>query len=317
MTSTATSECRRDTQSMHTQTSIRVISLADAHARRDALTERLAGTGLEWSFFDAHRHPVVSYCKRDAWIAKGRPLVPQELGCYSSHYSVWKEFLAGTSTQLLVLEDDVSGDWDYIKKDVLSFDFGSMGIHLLRLYAGGPTRCKQLRVEPERCGKLRGRRIFQLLGYVEGALAYILSRQGAERLLEHCVKIERPVDDEMDRSWIHGVHSFALIPYPVMELQVPSQILGRDSSSGKNPYQMERYRYEIEDKGRRLAYVLKERIWRRSFRPVMFLTRDVPRPDGRGLSPASLLLRKDLTSPARSSSTSTPRLPDADRSITA
>src|SRR5580704_9443019 len=127
MTSTATSECRGDTESMHNQTSIRVISLADAHARRDALTQRLVGTGLKWSFFDAHRHPVISYCKRDAWIAKGRPLVPQELGCYSSHYSVWKEFLAGTSTQLLVLEDDVSGDWDYIKKDVLSFDLGSMG----------------------------------------------------------------------------------------------------------------------------------------------------------------------------------------------
>jgi glycosyl transferase, family 25 len=251
------------TGSMHTQTSIRVISLADAHARRDALTQRLAGTGLEWSFFDAHRNPVISYCKRDAWIARNRPLLPQELGAYSSHYSVWKEFLAGTSTQLLVLEDDVSGDWDYIKNDLLSFDFGSVGIHLLRLYAGVPTRCKQI-------GTLRGRRIFQLLGYVEGALAYILSRQGAERLLDHCAKIERPVDDEMDRSWIHGVHSFALFPYPVMELKVPSQILDRDSSSGKNPYQIERYRYRIEDKGRRLAYLLKESIWRGRFRPVMF-----------------------------------------------
>jgi hypothetical protein len=121
----------------------------------------------------------------------------------------------------------------------------------------------------------------------------------------------------MDRSWIHGVHSFALIPYPVMELQVPSQILGRDSSSGKNPYQMERYRYEIEDKARRLAYALKESIWRRSFRPVTFLSRDVPRPDGRGLSPASLRLWERLISPARSSSTSSARRPDPDRSITA
>src|SRR3954452_22526458 len=34
-------------------------------------------------------------------------------------------------------------------------------------------------------------------------------------------------------------------------------------------------------------------------------------------SPASLLLRRGLTSPARASSASTPRLPDADRSLMA
>jgi glycosyl transferase family 25 len=209
------------------------------------LAQRLAGTGLEWSFFDAHRGLAesLSYCERDAWIAKGRPLVPQELGCYSSHYTLWEAFLAGRATQLLALEDDVLGDWRYIKDDVLPFDFGNAGIHLLRLYIGYPVRCREH-------GTLKNRRIFKLFGHVERTLAYILSRQGAERLLEHCRKVQLPIDDEMDRSWIHGVHSFALFPYPVIELQGPSQIPGRTGQQGRNPHALARYRYRIEDKAK-------------------------------------------------------------------
>jgi glycosyl transferase family 25 len=232
---------------MRATTLIRIISLTDAHARREGLAQRLAGTGLEWSFFDAHHQlaETLSYCEHDAWISTGRPLVPQELGCYSSHYSVWKTFLAGTATQLLVLEDDVLGDWKYIKDDVLPFDFGSIGIHLLRLYIGYPVRCREH-------GTFKDRRIFKLFGYVERTLAYILTRQGAERLLEHCRRVQRPIDDEMDRSWVHGVHSFALFPYPVIELQEPSQIPGRDRPSGRNPHALARCRYRIEDKARSL-----------------------------------------------------------------
>lgn len=236
------------------KTSIRVISLIHAQARRDAMTQRLADTGLEWSFFDAHRHiapGALTYCENDAWIARGRPLVAQELGCYSSHYSLWQEFLAGTATQLLVLEDDALGDWEYIKTDVLSHDFGSMGIHLLRLYAGYPARYRQH-------GELKNRSIVQLFGYIEGALAYIISRQGAEKLLKHCQIIRQPIDDEMDRGWIHGVQSFALFPYPVMELQTPTQILNRAAPHGKNPHEVKRYCYRVKDKVIRLASLLKE-----------------------------------------------------------
>jgi glycosyl transferase, family 25 len=230
---------------MRPTTLIRVISLADARSRREAMGQRLAGTGWQWSFFDAHRRPAesLSYSERDAWVAKGRPLVPQELGCYSSHYCLWQEFVAGAANQLFVLEDDAFGDWKYIGQDVLPVHFGDIGIHLLRLCVGYPARCRQH-------GWLKDRRIFKFLGHMEKAVAYIISREGAERLLEHCRRIQLPIDDEMDRSWIHGVHSFALVPSPIIELREISQIPDRDRPTARNPYALARIRYRIEDKTR-------------------------------------------------------------------
>ena len=85
-----------------------VISLPDAADRRATFTERARGTPIQSTWFDAHRElaPGLSHDPDEAIVAKGRPMYPGELGCYSSHYAAWGMFLDSEAPQMLVLEDD-------------------------------------------------------------------------------------------------------------------------------------------------------------------------------------------------------------------
>lgn len=224
-----------------------VISLKEAATRRASMELRLTRAGFDWQFLDAHRALAggLTYDQRDAWIAKGRPLVPQELGCYSSHYAAWTRFLASDAQQLLVLEDDVDGDWQYVQ-EVLSRDLSSVGIHLLRLFGRYPASCRQR-------GTFGDIRIFQFSGMLEGGQAYVLTRHGAEVLVEFCRSVRRPIDDEMDRGWVHGVHSYGMLPYPIVELREPTQIPGRSVDYEKNPYRWHRLFHRINEQGRKLV----------------------------------------------------------------
>ena len=90
------------------KTSIKVISLSRSLERRRSFAAN-TDTDLTWSFFDAHEtlDSALSYDPTDAILAVGAPRSSGELGCYSSHYTAWREFLASTDIQLVVLENDI------------------------------------------------------------------------------------------------------------------------------------------------------------------------------------------------------------------
>src|SRR5215813_4709391 len=75
------------------RTRVVVISMPDAAERRSRFEERARGASVAWNFFPAHAalHPALRYDESDAIVAKGRPLRPGELGCYSSHYAAWSD----------------------------------------------------------------------------------------------------------------------------------------------------------------------------------------------------------------------------------
>src|SRR3546814_12334388 len=55
-------------------------------------------------------------------------------------------------------------------------------------------------------------------------LAYAITLPAARAFLRACATVKRPVDDQMDRSWEHGVRNLALFPSPVIEEFVESGI---------------------------------------------------------------------------------------------
>ena len=71
-------------------------------------------------------------------VAKGRPLTPGELGCYSSHYHAWLALLDSQAAQMIVLEDDTIVDWTFLEK-LATVDFRTLGVNYLRLYARRPS----------------------------------------------------------------------------------------------------------------------------------------------------------------------------------
>ena len=231
-------------------TKVVVISLPDAAARRATFSERAVGTTIQWSWFDAHRElaPGLTHDRDAAIVAKGRPLYPGELGCYSSHYAAWRMFLETDARQLLVLEDDTIVDWGFLEK-LVARDLQAAGVPYLRLYAKRPCALREvLRDAVE-----RQRTLVEYLDRPLGTQGYLMTREGAERFVRHCGEVRRPLDDELDRSWDHGVACLGIFPFPVIEQSTASSI---------GPDRFERFTIPGRLRVRRQAMKMRDRILR-------------------------------------------------------
>jgi glycosyl transferase family 25 len=51
-----------------------------------------------------------------------------------------------------------------------------------------------------------------------------VSKSGARRITESISRIDRPIDDELDRYWARGLPTYAVFPYPVIERNLGSTI---------------------------------------------------------------------------------------------
>src|SRR5215468_5294177 len=94
-----------------------VISLPGAIQRRRNIAAMFEGTGLTWSYFDAHnalKYPGLRYDLAEVKKLFGRTLTGPEIAVCSSHVAVLSDFLErGKSDYILVLEDDVIFDTDF------------------------------------------------------------------------------------------------------------------------------------------------------------------------------------------------------------
>jgi glycosyl transferase family 25 len=203
------------------RTRIVVISMADAGERRRRFEERARTAPVTWSFYSARAslHPSLRYDEEGAIVAKGRPLRAGEIGCYSSHYAAWEDLQGDDADQYVVLEDDVIVDWTFIGK-LAETDLAATGINYLRLYYKAPARAavvKENFID-------RARSIVELAGNAYGTQGYAITKAGARIFLDHCRLVCRPIDDEMDRTWVHGQRNLAVFPFPILEESAGSTI---------------------------------------------------------------------------------------------
>jgi glycosyl transferase family 25 len=210
------------------RTKLVVISLPDATERRAAFSARASGVTLYWGFLDGRRSLSLdlTYDPDEAIVFKGRPLSPGELGCYTSHYAAWTTFLETDATQLVVFEDDTIVDWTFLEK-LARIDLQAGGIAFLRLYAMDPGPCRRL----QRNAVDFQRHLIEYSDRVFGGQAYALTRAGAERLIRHCRVVRRPIDDELDRAWAHGLPNLCIFPFPVIA-QSGASTIGLDRYGG-------------------------------------------------------------------------------------
>jgi glycosyl transferase family 25 len=237
------------------ETLVLVISLPDAAERRAAFAERARRTTLSWTFFDAHRElgAGLAYSPDEAVVAKGRPLLPGELGCYSSHYHAWLTLLGSRSPQMIVLEDDTIVDWTFLEK-LARLDFSARGVSYLRLFAKRPCafRLHGEAIEPQRY-------LVEYAAYAHGTQGYVLTRGGAERFLRHCRRVRRPVDIELDRAWVHGVPCLAVFPFPLTEVSTASTIGSARWTRPEIPAGLRgaRLRKRVVERARRIRWWLR------------------------------------------------------------
>lgn len=201
---------------------LRVISLAGAQARRAAVSQNLSGSAFEWSFLDAETgsYPGLRYDEDEALRLRGRRLLPSEIGCFQSHWRLWKEVAEGDGGWMLIMEDDHVLDTGFPFAHVAR-QADKAGIPLLRL-----SYCFLQPSEP--LGFIGMRQLLRFRHGPSGLGCYLLSRDGARRLLEAVKRIVRPVDDEVDRYFEHGLPILGLFPFPSLDLG-----RGRSTISGR------------------------------------------------------------------------------------
>lgn len=204
------------------ETLISVISLSDAMSRRRVFAESAERQGVRraWSFYPARTtlSSRLSYDPAHVVVTRGREIHPRELACYSSHFEAWHSFLKTNAQQLLVLEDDVQLDWGFVDR-VIDRDLAAEGIEYLKLFSKNMTPYSVV------SNAFHGRWLLDCRGFAYGMQAYILTRPGARRFVAHCGGlVRRPIDDEMDRSWAHGIPNLTVFPFPAFEMVGPSTI---------------------------------------------------------------------------------------------
>jgi glycosyl transferase family 25 len=90
-------------------------------------------------------------------------------------------------------------------------------------------------------------------GRVFGIQAYLLTRKGAQALLETGTTIAEPVDWLMARYWSYKIPNYCLFPFPILERHVPSTISGSRE---------DRYDTSLSDRAHRFYWRLKNRAVR-------------------------------------------------------
>jgi glycosyl transferase, family 25 len=233
---------------------VKVISLAGCQRRREHMAAQLASLSLQWSFFDACTSlPAdLQYFPRAARWARGRELTPGELGCFGSHVSLWRWLRDESDLDALcILEDDLLVDCNFFN-GLLSYSM-ERGIAYLRFYGKVPVPMSYIRPG-------LGRHIVRFRKQVFGTQGYLITRAGAERFLSSIKFVVRPIDDEIDRFWAHGLPIYAVYPFPLVEIDFGSTI---------EPMRRNFMSLAPLEAARRLAFRASERA-RRMSRNVLF-----------------------------------------------
>ena len=206
-----------------------VISLARAKDRRAAMIERLNGLGAPYEIVDAvdgeAAAPALyeSRLRRDIFRRKyGRNMTLGEIGCYLSHYNLWRRVANENIPCALILEDDSEWDDDLLSVAVAVENLQwRWGVVLL-----SGKRHKIRGRELATVGD-RNRRLVLCDRRMGSAIGYMVSQWGAGLLAEYCRKITAPVDYAYGEWWRSKIPFYVVAPGPVRHIDMGTTIMVR------------------------------------------------------------------------------------------
>lgn len=212
---------------------VSVINLQNSPDRRELMQHNLDRLGVEFTFFqgiDARRgeHLEMSCYDLQRSVREfKRPLSTGEIGCFASHYLLWRQCML-SQEPLVILEDDVLIADEFPR--ALSEAHGL--ITPLRLIRLGITNNAD---DHAPLGTSQG---FEIVKYqhnrVLGTQCYALSPSAAEVLVTHAAAWWLPVDLYLHRVDVHGIESYGLHPLTVKhaDQSVYPSVIGSDRYDG-------------------------------------------------------------------------------------
>jgi len=191
---------------------IYVISLPRELGRRAATESAMAALGLPFGFFDA----VDGKTLRDSDIADfydpeknqrlfKRPMSAPEIGCYMSHFALWKRIAADNAPGAVVLEDDFDADAALpgLLREISRLDIGN---RLVKLHSEKFVSGKSLADLPG------GYQLIDPFSVPGQTLGYVISREAAANLAEKALPFGRPVDMDLKHWWELDISILILQP---------------------------------------------------------------------------------------------------------
>lgn len=204
-----------------------VISLPEAHARRQAMKVQLDRLGIEFSFFDAvdgrgfdvPSHPAYDAVRRRAFF--GRDMTGGEIGCLLSHRGLYKKIVEEGLDAAVIFEDDAMLH-DDLPKVLAALASCKVPYDLLRFLGS-----EKVALSPQKiiAPVTQGYTLNRLCTTPGGAHAYLITQEGTRKMLRQMQKNYLPVDTLMGHVWKTGIRAFIIQPgIALHDLDQPSFI---------------------------------------------------------------------------------------------
>jgi glycosyl transferase family 25 len=201
-----------------------VINLATSTERWETTSNRLTELGVSYERFEAvdgrkEPHPLFTrYDDSQREKYRRKPLSGGELGCFASHFLLWKKCVE-LNKPIVVLEDDLIIN-ESLNEALKIAEEQISTLQYLRLAATYP--------KPKTFKKIKSLGQFDLIDHIRGpsgTLGYVISPDASAALIKHAEKWFIAVDDYMDRYWWHGVDCCSLMPFPIAVAENDSDIV--------------------------------------------------------------------------------------------
>jgi len=237
---------------LRTAAKIFILNLERATQRQKIMLDRLAILGLEAEILSAVDGKVLNAADLPPGTEPG--LSPGEIGAYFSHVNSWKTIIQRQLPYAIVLEDDVilSPNLMEVVEELTALE---MPIDAVRLSALLPIRGIPV-------ASLSGNmRLVLTTKPSSGTQGYLVSFDGAKRLLARLAIPKQPVDVALDRYWKYGLCIPVLVP-PVVEEDrlLESTIVDRIRSTYRETV-ISRILHKVEKKRRKIvAFFMARRL---------------------------------------------------------
>lgn len=122
-----------------------------------------------------------------------RILCPGEIGCIMSHQNIYKKMIEENIKYATVLEDDVEVSEDI--KLFTAFDFQKLDFDILLLGYHGTKSREHLNLQGTKVHSINpSYTIYKLLENAQGTYGYIISLEGAKKILKQSLRFDLPID---------------------------------------------------------------------------------------------------------------------------
>jgi glycosyl transferase family 25 len=156
-------------------------------------------------------------------------LVDGEKGCYASHITAWKKFLDSEYSYMVVLEDDVrlAPEFSMVIEAVVDLEISWDMVKLIGRENEKVSSSKRL------CDGFELIDYSRLPSYTAG---YVLSRNGAKKMLENRLPFGRPIDVDLRFWWENNMSIYGVRPAVLNfdQTSAVSTIAGRKLSGSIN-----------------------------------------------------------------------------------